>query len=85
MNEPHGNSNVDLDVVKHFGNEWHSFDNEKRPQEDLRREFDGYFSIFPQKNFLLSAKFAFSCRITAEFHVTKRVVFIKNVLTLSDC
>ena len=45
--EPHGNSNVDLDVVEHFGNEWRSFDNEKRPQEDLKREFDGYFSIFP--------------------------------------
>lgn len=51
MNEPHGNSNVDLDVVKHFGNEWHSFDNEERPQEDLRREFDGYFSIFRGTNF----------------------------------
>ena len=45
--EPHGNSNVDLDVVKHFGNEWRSFDNEGRPQEDLKREFEGYFSIFP--------------------------------------
>ena len=41
------NANLDVNVVKHFGKEWHSFTNNERPVEDLKHEFDGYFSIFP--------------------------------------
>lgn len=40
-------SNLDLNVCKHFGDEWHSFTNDERPFADLKCEFDGYFSIFP--------------------------------------
>ena len=40
-------NNVDPNVVKHFGHEWHSFTNDERPLDDLKAEFDGYFSIFP--------------------------------------
>ena len=39
--------NLDIEVVKHFGREWHSFTNCERPFKDLKHEFDGYFSIFP--------------------------------------
>lgn len=34
-------------VVEHFGREWTSFTNEERPKEDLDKEFNGYFEIFP--------------------------------------
>ena len=33
--------------MKHFGEEWQAFTNAERPQDDLDKEFDGYFSIFP--------------------------------------
>lgn len=40
-------ANVNNAVVKHFGEEWHAFTNNERPQDDLDKEFQGYFSIFP--------------------------------------
>lgn len=39
--------NLNADVVKHFGEEWNTFTNKERPEYDLKKEFDGYFSIFP--------------------------------------
>ena len=40
-------SNFDTKVVQHFGKQWHNFTGQHRPYDDLKKEFDGYFSIFP--------------------------------------
>lgn len=37
--------NIDLDVVHDFGEEWARFDQEDRPEADLRDTFDKYFSL----------------------------------------
>jgi len=39
--------NANQEVIRHFGKEWSSFDNINRPWDDLQKEFNGYFSIFP--------------------------------------
>lgn len=40
-------SNANTDLVDHFGKQWKDFTNTGRPFDDLKKEFDGYFSIFP--------------------------------------
>ena len=47
LNRPQQSANLDKNVVEHFGKEWHAFTNNERPFDDLKKEFDGYFSIFP--------------------------------------
>lgn len=39
--------NIDEQVVQDFGKEWHRFDQSAAPQEELRKIFDAYFSVFP--------------------------------------
>ncbi len=41
-------SNVDIDVVNDFGNEWHEYNQQKKFQEEFNiNSFNNYFSIFP--------------------------------------
>jgi SAM-dependent methyltransferase len=40
-------SNIDEQVVSDFGKEWQRFDQSAAPQEELRKIFDDYFSVFP--------------------------------------
>ena len=40
-------SNLDTNVVEGFGDEWTRFDQRSVTPEELRREFEHYFSIFP--------------------------------------
>jgi ubiquinone/menaquinone biosynthesis C-methylase UbiE len=40
-------SNVDMDVVFHFGKEWKSFDQSALSNKNLLVEYNRYFSIFP--------------------------------------
>lgn len=39
--------NLDRRTVEDFGAEWLKFDQTKLPNEELERQFDGYFGIFP--------------------------------------
>ncbi|MEK6372960.1 MAG: class I SAM-dependent methyltransferase [Acidobacteriota bacterium] len=44
MSEP---QNIDLEVVRGFGEEWSHYDQTALTGEEYRRQFDGYFRIFP--------------------------------------
>lgn len=39
--------NVDELVVADFGREWQEFDQSELPQEELARQFESYFAVFP--------------------------------------
>jgi SAM-dependent methyltransferase len=39
--------NVDQDVIAAFGREWETYDQSGVPPEELRRQFDRYFAVFP--------------------------------------
>ena len=39
--------NIDQRTVDGFGREWSAFDQTGLPEDDLARQFDGYFGIFP--------------------------------------
>jgi ubiquinone/menaquinone biosynthesis C-methylase UbiE len=40
-------SNIDLVTVENFGKEWSRFDQSKIGSDELRAQFDRYFSVFP--------------------------------------
>ena len=39
--------NIEPKVVRDFGREWEEFSQESLSEEELRRQFDRYFSVFP--------------------------------------
>ncbi len=43
-------SNIDQDTVKSFGDEWSKFDQSKMPDEEKKKIFKKYFSLFPFDN-----------------------------------
>ncbi|MFO1247313.1 MAG: class I SAM-dependent methyltransferase [Alphaproteobacteria bacterium] len=42
-----GAANLDPGIVHGFGEQWSKYDQAAMPKEDVQREFDGYFDIFP--------------------------------------
>jgi SAM-dependent methyltransferase len=50
-----GTGNVDRAVVESFGREWQTFDQAAVSEDELRRYFDSYFSIFPWEKLPQSA------------------------------
>jgi SAM-dependent methyltransferase len=41
------NKNIDTRTVDGFGDEWTRFDQAELSDDELRRQFDGYFAVFP--------------------------------------
>ena len=51
-----GLQNIDRPTVEHFGAEWDRFDQLGLPRHELKRLFEGYFSIFPWEQLPPSAE-----------------------------
>lgn len=93
--------NIDIDVVKDFGDEWARFDQKGVSSEELRRQFEEYFSIFPWSSLPANATgFDLGCGSGRwAYHVAQRVgtlhcidpagealaVARSNLSTLSNC
>ena len=44
------NKNIDTKTVEGFGDEWSRFDQAKLSDEELQRQFNGYFAVFANPN-----------------------------------
>ena len=49
-------NNIDKKTVSSFGNEWQRFDQKNMSEEESKRIFDNYFSIFPWHNITSKAE-----------------------------